>query len=335
MKNKQPIIVDLYRGPAVESYHQVILSVVDYRGYQIGYAGNFDFPTFPRSSIKMLQALPFFESGAFDAFGLEHRHLAMACASHESEEFHVKFLDTWLKKLNLPMDALACGPHRPYNKTYSDKITKESKPLNRIMNNCSGKHLGMLTTALHKKEKTEGYHQWDHPVQQRILQTLDILCQHPISKSPSAIDGCGIPTICAPIKNWAMGMAALLSPQLPPERQRAVRAILEAVTKYPEYMSGSQNFCAQVIRGSESQVIVKSGAEGFYCGLILAKGIGFAVKAIDGHSRAAQAGVGVVLDHFAQLTDKTRSVLKPLFESPTINTRNEVVGKICLRKFEK
>ena len=45
-----------------------------------------------------------------------------------------------------------------------------------LYNNCSGKHTGFLTTAVHRGEPTRGYIKLEHPVQQRILGTLEQIC---------------------------------------------------------------------------------------------------------------------------------------------------------------
>ena len=67
----------------------------------------------PRSSSKMIQALPLVESGAAKAFGLTTEQLALACASHQGAPMHTDRVQAWLKDLGLGDDDLCCGPQAP------------------------------------------------------------------------------------------------------------------------------------------------------------------------------------------------------------------------------
>ena len=60
-------------------------------------------------------------------------------------------------------------------------------------NNCSGKHVGMLTLARHLGAPLAGYQQPDHPVQRQVAQTLAEMAGVEALPAP-AIDGCGVPT---------------------------------------------------------------------------------------------------------------------------------------------
>ena len=52
------------------------------------------------------------------------------------------------------------------------------------------------------------------------------------------------------------------------------------------------------------QVLVKSGAEGVYCGAFPAQGLGFALKIDDGAKRAAEAAVVQVISRFHPATQR-------------------------------
>ncbi len=67
----------------------------------------------PRSSSKMIQALPLIESGAADAAGLTTEQLALACASHQGAHIHTDRVQRWLADLGLTDDDLRCGPEVP------------------------------------------------------------------------------------------------------------------------------------------------------------------------------------------------------------------------------
>lgn len=335
MRTRQPLMIDVYRGPFVESTHQAVLSIFDARGIQVGFAGNHDLPIYPRSAIKMLQAIPFIETGAFEAKSLSQENIALACASHDGSEPVIKKLSAWLGQLGLPEETLACGPHDPVNKMASDQLKAQKKSPTKLMNNCSGKHLGMLTTALHKGESVEGYHLTGHPVQQRITKCLEELTKTPLAKSPHGVDGCGIPTYCAPIQAWAAALSVFLTSQPAggAQRSKAVQLILESVKRYPELVCGTESFGFQVAQNTDSQVLVKSGAEAVYSGFLLGPGLAFCLKILDGSHRAASVVIAALIKEYASLTEKQNQALKPWFEPEIKNTRGEVVGQLKLRAF--
>ncbi|HSO47322.1 MAG TPA: asparaginase, partial [Rhizobiaceae bacterium] len=90
MKNLPPLHVEVTRGNRVESRHSVDAVVADASGNLVRVHGEAGRPVFPRSAIKALQALALVESGAADRYALEPRHIALACASHNGEEMHVR-----------------------------------------------------------------------------------------------------------------------------------------------------------------------------------------------------------------------------------------------------
>jgi hypothetical protein len=86
---ENPVLVEVTRGPLVESRHRGAVAVSDPEGRTIFALGNVTAPVFPRSAVKALQALPLIEQGAADRFGLNDEELALACASHSGEAAHV------------------------------------------------------------------------------------------------------------------------------------------------------------------------------------------------------------------------------------------------------
>jgi L-asparaginase II len=74
-------LVELTRGAIVECVHYGAFAVVDSQGKLLCSAGDPDLRTFPRSSMKPFQVLPFVESGGVEFFGLSEEELAIMCAS--------------------------------------------------------------------------------------------------------------------------------------------------------------------------------------------------------------------------------------------------------------
>ena len=65
-----PVVVEVTRGPIVESRHEGIAAVVKADGTVVASWGDIDRPIFPRSANKPIQAMAFVESGAVETFGL-------------------------------------------------------------------------------------------------------------------------------------------------------------------------------------------------------------------------------------------------------------------------
>ena len=86
------IHVDFIRGEKVESTHQVKALVTNADNKILLSTNNDDEFFFPRSSIKVFQAIPFAMSDAIKNYKLNNKHLALACASHKGENFHLKEL---------------------------------------------------------------------------------------------------------------------------------------------------------------------------------------------------------------------------------------------------
>ena len=63
-----PVLVEVTRGPLVESVHRGTVAVVDAGGGLRLALGNIERAIFPRSALKPVQAVPLIESGAADAF---------------------------------------------------------------------------------------------------------------------------------------------------------------------------------------------------------------------------------------------------------------------------
>ena len=71
-----PVLVEVTRGSVVESRHRGAVSVFDADGNVVLDIGDTTRPVFARSAIKAVQALPFVESGAVDAFGFGNEEIA-------------------------------------------------------------------------------------------------------------------------------------------------------------------------------------------------------------------------------------------------------------------
>ncbi len=297
-----PPLVDVLRNGLEESVHRGAYAVVDGDGRLVAAEGNVERTILPRSSYKLMQAIPLVESGAADAFGLSDAELSIACASHTAMREHVKTVKAWLKGAGLKENDLVCGPQPPRDGAEQDRLIRKRRKPGRVHNNCSGKHTGFLTLARHLKLSMEGYNLAGHPVQERSRQVIADLCGVRTGDMPVTIDGCSAPNYGLPLKAFALGLARCASGRdMPGERAHAVSRLLKAQAGHPLMVAGAERFDSDIIPLSEGRLFTKVGAEGVYAGLVPHLGIGIALKIDDGAERAAVsamcgilAGLGVV-----------------------------------------
>jgi len=110
-------MIEVWRGGMPESLHRGHAVVADAQGGIVEAWGDPAAVIFPRSSCKMIQALPLIESGAAEAAGLTGRHLALACASHSGAHVHTDLVTEWLAHIGMAEPDLRCGTHWPRNCT--------------------------------------------------------------------------------------------------------------------------------------------------------------------------------------------------------------------------
>lgn len=331
MKARIPLSVEVLRGSVVESQHQVMAVVVDERAVPALYFGNIDYLTYPRSAIKMLQALPFVESGAYEALGLEAKHLCLVCSSHRGERNHILAVAEIMKKAGIREENFCCGGHLPASEATAHEMIRRGLTPTPIINNCSGKHSGIIATCLHLKENPEGYEKLNHPAQVRLRKTLSEVMRFDHDKAHYGIDGCGIPTYAVPLQNLAIGMQALVNTRETEKRRAASQTILDAVRREPFYLSGTDDFTTDFIQVTNGRCIIKNGAEGVFCGVIPEKGWAFAIKAEDGASRASQAATAFFLEKLGVLKEEDKKSLRKYLEPKVKNWKGVEVGSIRVK----
>jgi len=174
-----PLLVDVMRGAHIESQHAGAFAVVDADGAVLAQVGDITRPVFPRSAVKVLQALPLVASGAADRLGLSDAELALACASHNGEPLHVQTAAGMLAKAGLDLTALECGSHWPAYDKATRALAAAGEEPNALHNNCSGKHAGFacLACAMHGgksdlRDFFSGYVQPDHAVMREVTAAL-------------------------------------------------------------------------------------------------------------------------------------------------------------------
>ena len=156
----------------VESRHVVHAAISDTRGNVIAQAGQPGLVTFWRSSAKPIQALPFVAGGGMDAFDLSDADIAIMCASHHGEPFHVKQVEHILQNIGYDESYLRCGAHPPLHGPSAKALAERGEEPRAVHCNCSGKHAGMLALTKLIGADPQRYLEPSHPAQQRILETV-------------------------------------------------------------------------------------------------------------------------------------------------------------------
>lgn len=325
------LLVEVTRGGRVESEHRIDAVIADASGAVIAAYGEGARPVFPRSSIKALQALPFVESGALEAFGLEQRHVALACASHWAEAMHLAGVGEMLAAAGLGPHCLECGPQLPTLKSDQDRLVLSGRPAAPIHNCCSGKHAAFLCFAVREGFATAGYVGPDHPVQRAVADALTGMTGARHDAGNRGVDGCAIPTYAIPLGNLAVAFARFgVGVNEGPQRSRALVRIRDACIAFPELTAGTGAFGARLMRATQGRVFAKDGAEGMFVGAIPALGAGFALKVRDGAGRAAEIAAARIVESLLELEETQAKALKGLAEAPVQNRSGVAVGSVRL-----
>ncbi len=278
---------------------------------------------YPRSSAKMIQALPLLESGA--GAHLTGEQLALACASHNGAAIHTDRVSAWLKELALTDEAFRCGPQMPTDKDAREALIRSDAQPCQMHNNCSGKHAGFLTLSKHLGGDAD-YDLIDHPVQQACKVTFEELTGE---VSPMfGIDGCSAPNHACTVQGLARAMAVFASARDRSDRRSAAAVkLIDAMMTYPELVAGETRACTNLMRAMDHKVAVKTGAEGVFIAIIPQKRLGVALKITDGATRASETAITAILVKLSVL-DTAHPTAQALMAPPITNRRALVTGYI-------
>ncbi len=286
-------LVEIWRGPFLESEHRGHAVVCDDHGQIVASWGDADKIILPRSSCKMLQALPLIESGAADLMGLTTEHLALACSSHQGAEIHTSRVASWLTALGLSDADLRCGTQTPADEDARNQMIKTDEMPCQMHNECSGKHTGFLTVAKHLGAGPE-YVDPAHPVQMAVREAFEDMTG---MDSPGfGIDGCSAPNFATSVHGLARAMGKLAGGTSGNDaRSLAGARLVAAMARHPELVAGETRACTEMMRAMGGAAVVKTGAEGVFVGILPGPALGIAIKIEDGGTRAAESVMAALL----------------------------------------
>lgn len=216
---------------------------------------------------------------------LQGELLALGCASHSGEDFHVAGARRILAQAGLDESSLLTPAELPLDEEVRLRTQIAGGQPSPILMNCSGKHAAMLLTCMVNDWSTANYTAMDHPLQQAIR--AEVVERAGEEAWATAVDGCG-----APLFGLTVGGLARLGTSIALGDDEPARRVAAAMRAHPDWVAGSRRDAAALQRSLPGSLI-KEGAEAVYL-VVLADGRSIALKIEDGAGRArpvAMAGI--------------------------------------------
>jgi L-asparaginase II len=293
--------IEVTRGGTVESIHAAAIAVTDPSGRILHALGDPTVEIVMRSAAKPFQAVTVLASGAAGEYGFTEGEIALIAGSHGGEEAHQATAASILSKAGLLAAALKCGCHVPFSRDAAREIARQGLDLDPLMNNCSGKHAGMLAACRIGGLPEESYLDPGHPVQRRNLESVALFTGRAAETIGIGVDGCSAPTFMVGLHELATGFAKLAEAPGAAEAEDSPRRLLarvaDAMRAHPEMVAGDGMLDTALMRAVPG-LVAKVGADGIHamgwpspCGPI-----GMAVKIMDGDvGRGRMAAVMALL----------------------------------------
>ena len=267
-----PILVEVIRGGLVESVHRGSALVLDAEGGVVASAGDPDAVTFPRSSVKPIQAIGMLQAG----LRLDGVPLSIAAGSHSGEPDHADCIRTTLAVAGLSVEDLQCPPALPMNEAARDVVLAAGGDRQRAYMNCSGKHTAMLLTCLANGWPTESYLAPEHPLQVHLGGVLTSYAGEVLE--PVSVDGCGAPLFGMTLSGLARSFLRLS------DEAGAARVVADAMRTHPFFVAGTGREDTELMT-EIAHLLSKAGAEGVHAAAVPGAG-SVVVKIDDGNERA-------------------------------------------------
>jgi L-asparaginase II len=290
-------VAEIVRNGFVEGHHYGSVVALAADGTVEWSVGDIDVPMLPRSCNKPVQALGMVRVG----LDLPSELLALACASHSGEPFHIDGVRRILAGAGLTEADLQTPPDYPLDDDAREALIREDGERAPVLMNCSGKHAAMLATCVANGWPTDTYREPDHPLQQAIAATFADLTGEPIAVT--AVDGCGAPLFSASLVGLAQAFRRLaLGETDSGDADLDAARVADAIRAHPAYVSGTtrdERALLTAIPGA----IGKAGAEGCYA-VALRDGRAFALKTDDGAARVRPVLMAEALRRSGVLDDE-------------------------------
>nr|WP_297419233.1 asparaginase [uncultured Nocardioides sp.] len=277
------VVAEIVRSGFVEGHHYGSIVVLGRDGEADWSVGDVTSAMFPRSCNKPVQALAMLRAG----LDLPPDLLALACASHSGEPFHLDGVRRILARAGLDESALQTPLDYPLDDVAREEWIRSGRERERVAMNCSGKHAAMLATCVVNGWDVATYLDPDHPLQVWIAKTFAELTGQPVEAV--AVDGCGAPLLSTSLTGLARAFRTLAIAEDGLERR-----VADAIRAHPQFTSGTRRDEAALLRAIPG-AIGKAGAESCYA-VALPDGRAVALKADDGAARVRPVLMAAALE---------------------------------------
>ena len=167
-----------------------------------------------------------------------------------------------------------------------EKLLRSNKKMNQLHNNCSGKHLAMITSCIMKNYEIKNYLNFDYPHQIEIRKYLKNFLKK-IKKINYGVDGCSAPQYSFKIIDIATLLLNLIkSYKSKFEYSNETKLLINSIIRNPIYIGGSDSLDSQIMNISKEKIFCKGGAEGVFLFIDIKKEIVGVIKVVDGNERA-------------------------------------------------
>jgi len=320
---KSQIMCEIWRGSYLESVHTGMAVICDKDGEISHQWGDPNALILPRSSAKMMQAIPLIISGAEKKFSIGEDLLALACASHNAAEIHLSRVLGWLSHLGFSETDLRCGPQPSKDPYIKKQMLEKGRSPCQIHNNCSGKHAGFLSVSRHLNAGPE-YTDPDHPVQLMVMDVFQELTQNKVDGI--TIDGCSAPNPAIPLYSLAKAMSWFATAHKRDDQlSKAALKLRNAMVNHPELVAGELRACTNLMKACEKKAILKTGAEGVFVAILPELEKGIALKIFDGGTRASECAIASLLIQLGVLNPNHPTALA-YTHAPILNWRKIQTG---------
>ena len=281
------MLVEVVRSGMVESRHRGSVVALAADGSTALSLGDPARPVYGRSANKPLQATAMVELG----LDVEPSLLALVCASHNGEPFHVAGVHRLLASGGVSEEALGNTADLPLHAPSAHDVIRAGGHRAAILQNCSGKHAGMLATCVVNGWPVASYLDPDHPLQRHIRVVIERMAGEPVSHI--GVDGCGAPAHVLTLVGLARAFAALARA----EDGSPGATVAAAMRSHPEMVGGTGRDITALLAGVPG-FVGKDGAEGVMAAAV-PDGRAVALKLADGSWRGFAAVMLAALDHLS------------------------------------
>ena len=290
------VVAEIVRSGFVEGHHYGSVVALEADGSVAWSVGDVTSPILPRSCNKPIQALAMLRLG----LDLPPEVLALACASHSGEEFHIEGVRRILATADLDESALQTPPDYPLDDAAREAVIRAGGTKEPVLMNCSGKHAAMLATCVVNGWDIKTYRDPEHPLQVAIRETFSGLTGEPVTAV--AVDGCGAPLLSTSLPGLARAFRRVALGLGEEDRPEPLAArVADAIRSHPAYVSGSRRDERELLTAIPG-AIGKAGAESCYA-VALPDGRAFALKTDDGAPRVRPVLMAAALERSGVLDE--------------------------------